>query len=46
MENVYKRLNKADIDSRNQIEVAASEQQQIDNTLNEFIRLFKDKHLS
>jgi len=46
MENVYKRLSKAELNSRQQIELTTSEEQQVNTTISEFIRLFKDKHLS
>jgi len=46
MENVYKRLSKADINSRQQIELTASEKQQVDTIVADFITKFKDKHLS
>lgn len=46
MENVYKRIDKTIINNRQQIDLTESEQQHVNNTINEFIRLFKDKHLS
>lgn len=46
MENVYKKINKSDINSRQQVELISNEKQQVDNILSEFITKFKLEHLS
>jgi hypothetical protein len=43
---LYKKIPLKDVETRNSVSLSADEQQRVNDTINKFFELFKDKHLS